>query len=352
MRVVVEIPPGLVDEIRSAVRSGNYESPEEFLERALRTQLELESGQQETLRSFGDAIEAGEAPGERQTTFHAKATQRAVEPADDEPETELEDLSLRDFDVTTVSPPAADRIDTGPLWGQYNRIFPMKLVVRRLAIVLSEPGAAGAPYREFREETARVARAYGLRLEEADEKLGRGRGEKFSAAFPTGDKVERSLDRFQTHFVGQLDKQGNLTGALPNLQFVDIDPAEETFGLTSAGLRFAQIENPLLDEDIESETPLSKSEREFYLDHVASEHEAEAHAMRVVAEAIANGVDRPDPLSERIGELSADWSAAQASTIRSGLVGRMHELGLVTRKRVGSRGVEYELTELGGRELL
>lgn len=350
MRVVVEIPPDLVDDIRSAVGSGNYESPDEFLEQALRTQLELESGQQETLQTFNDAIADGVDSGDDRKTIQERSNSRP--PQSDEDEAKLEDLSLRDFDVETVPPPSPDRIDRGPLWGQYNRIFPMKLVVRRLAIVLHETGEVGAPYEEFREETATVARAYGFRLEEADEKLERGRGEKFSAAFPTGDKVERSLDRFETHFVGQLDQSGNLTGALPNLQFVDVDAESETFGLTSAGSTFAQIENPLLDEDIESESSLSRAERRFYLNHVASEHEAEAEAMQVVAEAIANGINRPDPLSERVGELSDDWSTAQASTIRSGLVGRMYELGLVTRKRVGSRGVGYELTELGASELL
>lgn len=350
MRVVVEIPPDLVDEIRSAVRSGNYESPDEFLEQALRTQLELESGQQETLQTFNDAIAVGDDSDDDQETVQERSNSPPLQ--SNETGANLEDLSLRDFDVSTVPPPSPDRIDTGPLWGQYNRIFPMKLVVRRLAIVLDETGEARAPYEEFREKTATVARAYGFRLQEADEKLGRGRGEKFSAAFPTGDKVDRSLDRFETHFVGQFDQSGNLTGALPNLQFVDIDVESETFGLTSAGLTFAQIENPLLDEDIESEMSLSDSERRFYLDHVASEHEAEAEAMEVVAKAIANGIDRPDPLSERVSEFSDDWSAAQASTVRSGLVGRMHELGLVTRKRVGSRGIGYELTDLGDSQLL
>lgn len=345
MRVVVDIPPELVDDIRSVVQRGAYASPEEFLDQALRTQLELESGEQGTLLSFGDAIRSEQGQPHTETGQAEPTTKGAEEGP------HLEDLSARHFDVNTVEPPATERTDTGPLWGQYNRIFPMKLSVRRLAIFLNDTESDSAPYKQFREQTARVAREYGLRLEDVDEEKGRGRGERFSAALPTGDKVERSLARYQTHFVGQIDTNGQLTGSLPNLQFVDIDPETRDFGLTQAGLEFALIENPLLDEAITAEEPLSDAEREFYLGHVESEHSAEYDAMQIVATAITDGVDRPDPLSERVGELSDDWSSAQASTIRSGLIGRMHELGLVSRHRVGARGIGYQLTELGEREL-
>jgi hypothetical protein len=227
------------------------------------------------------------------------------------------------------------------------------LSLRHLALWLDDEETDGAPYKQFRDRTADIAREYGFWMEKLDDRMGRGRGEKFSAALPTSDKVERSLDRFKTHFVGQIDSEGNLTGSLPNLRFVDIDPEDREFGITESGLEFARLTNPLLDErDETTEHSLSETERRFYLDHVDAEHPEEAKAMAFVATAIAEGIDRPDPLSERVGELSDEWSAAQASTVRSGLVGRIYELGLVTRERVGSRGIRYELTRRGEEELL
>lgn len=351
MRVVVDIPPDLVDEIRSAVRSGGYEDPEEFLVRALRTQLELESDEQQTLMSFGEAVEADESPPKKRAPN--EPTSESSPPQDVNRRKDPTELPRRDFDVRTVASPAPERIDTEPLWGQYNRIFPMKLSLRHLAIWLDGKDTDGAPYKQFRDRTAQIAREYGFWLVELDDQMGRGRGEKFSAALPTGDKVERSLDRFKTHFVGQIDSEGNLTGSLPNLQFVDIDPETQEFGITEAGLEFARLINPLLDDQDETvEHSLSDAERRFYLDNVDAEHPKEARAMRVVAAAIAEGIDRPDPLSERVRQLSEDWSAAQASTVRSGLVGRLYELGLVTRERVGARGIRYELTDRGEGELL
>lgn len=350
MRVVVEIPTELVDQIRSAIKQGNYAGPEEFLGQALHTQLRLESDEQQTLTSFSEAVQPRDQEFE-QNSFRETVAGRQTRSASDG-DSELEDLSVRDFDVLTVDPPSPSRIDTGPLWGQYNRILPMKVSVRRLAIELDLVTTEEVAYDKFRDETAAVARAYGLQLKEIDEEAGRRRGEKFSAGFPTGHKIESSLNRFKTHFVGQIASTGSLTGSLPNLQFVNIAPSTQEFGLSNAGLNFARIENPVLDEDLRSENPLSEPERRFYLDHVDSELHAEYNAMEVVAEAIAEGINRPDPLSERVAELSEDWSSAQASTIRSGLIGRMNELGLVCRKRVGKRGVGYELSVDGEGELL
>lgn len=350
MRVVVDIPSELVDQIRSAIEQGNYAGPEEFLEQALHTQLRLESDEQQTLTSFSEAVQPRSHEVEQSSFRQTLASEQTSSTNEDS--SELEDLSVRDFDVLTVDPPSPSRIDTGPLWGQYNRILPMKVSVRRLAIELDKAGAEGIAYDEFREQTAAVARAYGLNLKEIDKETGRGRGEKFSAGFPTGDKVESSLNRFKTHFVGQIDSTGSLTGSLPNLQFVNISSSTREFGLSDAGLDFARVENPVLDQSLRSDNPLSESERRFYLDHVNSELHAEYKAMELVAEAIVEGVNRPDPLSERVAELSEDWTSAQASTIRSGLIGRMNELGLVSRKRVGTRGVGYELTVDGERELL
>lgn len=350
MRVVTDIPDELVDDIRAAIRSGGYEGPDEFLEQALRTQLKLESAEEQSLPTFGEAIEASESDTADRASLE-ESSSRDTSVDDTEPRNGLEDLSVHSFEITTVASPNPERIDTGPLWGQYNRIFPMKLSVRRLAIVLSEEGDT-TPYGRFRDETAQTAREYGLRLEEIDDEKGRGRGEKFSAALPTGDKVERSLERFKTHFVGQLDSTGALTGSLPTLGFVDIDPDTEEFGLTDAGLAFAELENPLLDESLQSDASLSDEERQFYLNHVRTEHPAEAEAMELVATAVRDGINRPDPLSEEVGTLSDEWSAAQASTVRSGLIGRMYELGLVTRQRVGARGIGYELTQRGEQQLL
>lgn len=75
-------------------------------------------------------------------------------------------------------------------------------------------------------------------------------------------------------------------------------------------------------------------------------------AMQVVANAVVERIDRSDSLSECVDELSIGWTSAQASTIRPGLVGRMYGLGLASWRRVGARGIGYELTDRGETSLV
>jgi hypothetical protein len=351
MKMVVDIPDELVARVRTAVSEGSYDDPEQFLELALRNQLEMEESGQSSLPSFGEAVGGGSTQQQEVLTA-AHESQPDVDEASGSNESDkLEELSWRAFDVQTVAPPEECRIDDGPLWGQYNRLFPVKLVVRRLAILLTDDGTEAISYKRFREETATTAREYGLRIKEVDEHKDRGRGEKLASALPTGDKKDRSLERFKTHFVGQLSAGDELTGAAPDLRFVNIHPEEKTFGLTEAGLEFASIRNPLLDEGIEAEQSLSADERDFYVEHVRSAATEEYEAMQFLADAVMEGINRPTSLSEKVAELNDDWSESQAKTVRSGLVSRMVELGLLTRYRVGARGTGYDLTDVG-RDLL
>lgn len=352
MKMVVNVPDELVARVQTAVAEGSYDDPEQFLELALRNQLELEESEQSSLPSFGEVV-GGESVEQQELQTAVDEPISGVEELNYSKESdELEDLSLRKFDVQTVSLPEESRLDEGPLWGQYNRLFPVKLVVRRLAILITEDGNEAIPYKRFREETALTAREYGLRIEEVDEREDRGRGEKIASALPTGDKKDRSMERFKTHFVGQLEAGGELTGAAPDLRFVNIDPEEKSFGLTEAGLEFASIRNPLLDDGLEADQSLSAEERDFYVEHVRSEVAEEYEAMQFLAEAVMEGINRPTSLSEKVAELNDNWSEAQAKTVRSGLASRMVELGLLTRHRVGARGTGYDLTDEGRGSLL
>lgn len=357
MKLVVNLPDELVGRIRDVVENGGYDDPREFVETAIENQLELEEGgESEGFKTLDQAIreyDRAESGSEDTGTSLEQTTVATTEqPSDSTPEYALERRSYRD--VVPVDPPSPDRVDDGPLWGQYNRLLPVKFVLRRLANVLDDRSTPGdevstvIEHGSFSSAVAREARSFGKRLEEADEKSSRGRGEKLAAGFPTGEKTEKSLDRFESHFVGYSDRNGNLTGAPAALLFVDITASKPSeVGITEAGLELAKTPNPVLDQSIEADEPLSPAERRFYVDHVAENLPAELEAMVFTAQAIRSGDDRPTSLTERVAELDSDWSQAQASTNRSGLVSRMYELNLVDRFRVGQRGFGYELTEEG-----
>lgn len=351
VKIVVDIPDGFVGRVKETVESGGYENAQEFVTTAIENQVELEESGEKGFKTLDEAF------AECNDGTSARSVVHETETGD----LETDGLGQREYDtVPTVSPPGEENLTSGPLWGQYNKIFPAKLVVRRLANVIQEQNEDGTStpqdgivwidLEQFREETGQLARNYGLQIKEFDEKRSRGRGEKLSAGLPTGEDTEKSIGRFQTHFVGRSKQDGSLTGAAPSLLYVQIsDDDVGRIGITEAGLEFAELYNPLLDVGPEADESLSTDEREFYLEHVRKELPAEYEAMITAAEAIDEGNNRPDTLTDQIAQLRGNWSESKANTMRSGIVSRMHELGLIGRERVGQRGIAYTLTETGER---
>lgn len=360
MKLVVDLPKSLVAEIRDAVDQGGYEDARDFVETAIENQLEMEAEHgSEGIITLDEAIEDldSDADSGDYQQLSEQSTESEGAPSSSRTSfrstSEGEGLDQSDYDeIRPIDTPSDDRVSSGPLWGQYNRIFPVKFVVRKLALAVSrsdqpEEAAWTTSFDTFQTNVAEAAREFGMELERDDDRNSRKRGEKFSAGFPTGEDEEKSLDRFQSHFVATLDTGGNISGAPAVLRYVNVDPESREIGLTDAGIEFAALENPLLDGQLDASTPLSTDEQSAYLNHVKTIIPAEYEAMQHAAEAIATGTDRPTSLTEAVAELDPDWSNAQASTTRSGLVSRMYELGLVTRTRVGQRGIKYELTPEG-----
>lgn len=348
MKLVVDIPDSLVGRIKQVVNDEGYDNPQEFVTTAIENQLELEESDVDEFKTLDEAVaEFDSATSDSDEDAEPDAARKQIG---------TDGLGQREYDtVPTVAPPDDERLPFGPLWGQYNKIFPAKLVVRRLANVIKEQNEDGTStpkdgirwidLDQFSKETAQLARNYGLQIKECDEKYSRGRGEKLSAGLPTGKDAEKSVGRFRTHFVGRSKQDGSLAGAAPSLLFVNItDEDVSRIGITEDGLAFAELYNPLLDMGPDAENPLSNDEQAFYLNHVRTELKAEFKAIVETLAAIADGVNRPDTLTEHVAEMDDSWSDSQASTIRSGLVSRMHELGLVARERVGQRGIAYKLT--------
>ncbi|WP_420182100.1 hypothetical protein ACNO8S_13645 [Haloarcula sp. KBTZ06] len=340
MKVIVDIPDELVDPIREAVQKGDYDSTREFVQFALENQTEIELNE----KSAGQSLPALEDVIENRQSPHTA-----------EKESEYTE-SMGDFgilrgqysEIPTVDSPDENKISSGVLWGQYNRLLPIKFVIRGLAnrvYTAKEP----IPLAEFADSVADDARTFGQELQRLDEELGFSRGNKRSSAFPTGSDADKSLRRFKNHFIGEVSGDGSLRGAPFELALINVaeEDDRQRIAPTVAGREFAQLSNPILDSDRTAELPFSPEEREFYFNHLQEFRPNELEAMQYIATEIESGTDRPNPLTEAVGELNSDWSDNQASTIRTGLISRMNELGLLERGRVGQRGVKYSLTTEG-----
>lgn len=337
MRLIVDIPADVLDKAKKLIAEGKYSDLEAFVLAALHNQVSLED------RPMGE-LRALLKKGPRTIAAEPGAARPPAGPMAD-------NLTMLDAsgysDVTAVDVVSPDALPAGPVWGQYNRIFPVKLALRVLANSLKGKGPL-IPLEPFQEVAASLAKRIGLELRDIDREKSRGRGEKLSTGLPVGENAFKSELRFKNQFIGYLDKKGHLMGFPGRLRFISItNDRDPMIGLTKPGLAFAKLTNPILDEDRTSDSALSDEETQFYLTHVFTRDIKEIKAMLLVLKSIEEGYNRPDKLTEIVSSLNDRWTKPQANTIRSGLVGRMGELGLISRKRLGTREVAYELTGRG-----
>ena len=116
---------------------------------------------------------------------------------------------------------------------------------------------------------------------------------------------------------------------------------------TPVGLRFAMMENPVIDQTDgwEEGNRFSDDEVKFLLAHFQKSVPAEWGFMKEIAGLIDSGDNRPSALEESIIK-NRGWETTKASMMRNGALSRMQELGLISRAKKG-REVTYSLTESG-----
>jgi predicted transcriptional regulator len=331
VRYIVELPASRVEAITSLIDSGRYKDIQSFILTALENQLYLEK---EPLDVFA----------RRDFTEEQSFAKESVQV----PSSRLLALGPESAEVIAVEEPSPDVIGAETLWALYNRIFPIKVTLRVLANILrSNPTKDGfvdlATVQDVATEQAVVL--FKL-LSRVDKKSHRMIGEKLTAGLPRS--TDRARDRYRLHFVGSINSKSCLEGAPAILRFVNMrkdESGKAQIGLTESGIRFTEFENPILDRQDHS-CALSAEEANFYMQHIAKKLEKEYRLCNVVLKAIANDHNTPDELTQIVQGQSLDLEKEEAQAVRSSLVSRLSELGLLTRKRKGLN-VTYVLTPRG-----
>lgn len=151
-------------------------------------------------------------------------------------------------------------------------------------------------------------------------------------------------------------KDGKLGGAMPFLRFANLNKDEKgkiSIGLTESGLKFAQIENPVIGHN-DFEKSFSQAEIDFYLDYISKNVKGEASAIKWILNKITKGVKDRDSINKELRrEIAPAWgetSEAVVNTQRAGLMAIMFEFGLID-KDIKGINVVYKITELGNKFL-
>ena len=334
----MEVTPEIAEKINEQVRLGKYKSPQDFFLAAIQNQLYYEE-------------EPSVATPQIIQTAHTQT------PSTDSVMMSLTSnihlLSDRPDFGTVRTVPVSNLPRSDYLWGQYNRFLPVKVVTRIGSNLVKRYSTDRIPLAELYETCARIARELGKDLERKDRQLGRKRGTIIAAGFPIGRDQNKSTLRFSNQFVGYLAKQpqpklDRVEGAAPVLKFIELKRDENNSiiaSMTEFGVKFASLTNPVIDLKNYTKA-LSDEEVKFILEHILSQLPTEAKLVHLVLTAVKEGIATPQRLNERVGKLNPDWKEGEVSTIRSGIVSRTRELGLLTVEKDGVK-VTYKLTKSG-----
>ena len=365
--IAVNLSDKLLQEIRALVDSGRYTTLESFIEIGAFNQLALERG-----ASPAEIVERGhrrltaDAPAhsalpqaksvaQRSTSATiAKKTLPTEKPSkvdDVEPVTEDEaKIVFARFMPSLETIPIPLKMPDQPqpgerIFGQVNRLFPLKLVCRWLATSAAVEGQ-WPKYTAIAAPLSDDAGTIGSLLDDWDKSLDRDRGSELATALPRR-KNNASLDRFLSQFVARITRASEISaGAVCQYEFARFE--DSTLALTEQGASFAALQNPILDaQDKKATSSLAEPEAEFLAAHIRTWVPTEWADMRTVLHAVQSGKATPTEVAMAVrAELPGGWSDSMVQTHVSGVIARLGEIRLLSRTWQG-RNVRYEL---GGAE--
>ncbi|MFO7846792.1 MAG: hypothetical protein R6V27_09545 [Balneolaceae bacterium] len=353
MRFIADLNNEHLEEINKLIDKKRYNSVAQFISVAIENQLYLES------------TEIDEKSKSRGNIFLDE--NRFKEERSSIPNYDNIEISIKNSNPETVNPPENNQIVIFPsgqiedcwLWGQINRIFPIKLGLKVLLSKLKNNAWIGL--NEFKNEAAVIAGKYRQMIDELSSHKDLNKRE-IAAGLPiyptkTGDnlKVENSMNRYKNQFLAfKRYNDEKLSGALIDLRFANVKSVQkeheekELIGITEAGLKFAKLFNPIMNKQISGET-LSGDEKDFYINHIRENHIGEYNATIWMLEKLKNGFSSRSSLNEELEkDYNNRWNLKKevVNTQRAGLTARMTELGLIDKIKKGIT-VKYLLSEYG-----
>ena len=122
LKYIVEIPTEVAKKVDGLVNQGKYESISQFANAAFQNQLLLEESPKETLENLIETPLSKLKPAPTRSQFLISNL----------------GINFNPVAIRTVDPPETNKTPNDCLWGQYNRIFPIKITLRILANMLKD----------------------------------------------------------------------------------------------------------------------------------------------------------------------------------------------------------------------
>jgi len=365
MIICIECSKNTKDQLDKLLGAGSYRDYSEVIAVAIANQLLLHVRPKDQPAVVLDETRKTDKPMRKGAAVEIQqdgrkvARARRVEPAHNDLSSYGIPEIFRTHPMRPTGPipePSADSTDYGIslpqeswIFGQYNKLLPAKASCRALSNLLTSD--KGIELQQAAKQIAAEATNLGAHLLMLDRRFHRDRDEMHSTAFPGPGNPDKGRIRYANQFVGALNKEGQISGLLVDLKFINrLSHRDTKISLTNAGWKFGLMDNPVLDNGTETDAEkLSEEERGFLLDHVLANVSREHSAYLAILSAIAEGADTPDKLRAALGAREKDASkstSAYLSTQRSGAISRMIDLSLLYRDRDGVH-VKYVITDEG-----
>lgn len=354
--LAVNLAQVVLSGIKELIDSGKYESLESFIEVASFNQLALERSGGSRLKSDGLTVTTTLKETERKKRPVGAPKKRGTAGKIERQVYLLDRPDIAD-DVEAVVMPFSRMLGKGAapkpfammktqepadhIFGQVNRLFPMKLICRWVMRV-SHTKQQWPSLAEVTEGLGDDAARLGSLLEQQDLTKDRKRDDCLATGLPRRGNGP-SKDRFVSQFIARVTRAGHIfPGALCQYKLASVQ--DQMLTLSQRGVDFAVLENPLIDGRLNASTDaLSREETQFLLSHILQWVPQEQADFQTIIGAIATGASTPTTLTAALRPfVSSDWNEGEIQTHLSGLIARMSELGLL-RRRWHGRHVEYEL---------
>lgn len=347
--LTVNISPDVFREVIRLVEAGTYSDPEQFLSVAVFNQVALEKGADQQ-RKYPEISSSRADDMRNEPTGRSRTSSKLALPPKDVVVTReairdtLSRMNCSGYSKLALScAPFCEPNRDDRLWGQVNRLFPVKVLCRWI-------GTYGAVYGEWPRLKTVIdkippdAATLGSYLETLDHRADRSREEALSTGLPRLANPASS-DRFASQCIARVTRANRVhPGAAVQLLFCSLQG--EHIVLTNPGFELARLENPILDTEIDSvERTLSLEECAFFVQHLRTAVICEWNDSMSVLDAIRDGHTSPTGLLSYVRRsFPNEWSDMAYRTHVYGILARLSELKFLERTWRG-RNVRYRLAE-------
>jgi hypothetical protein len=218
-----------------------------------------------------------------------------------------------------------------------NRLFPVKIACRVLANAPTDISLA-----DFQRDAASAARDIGRELRDQDAHAGIKGMDRRWVALPIGEKGSSTLNRFINHFTLTQRRDGQADGPLTRLGLASTDSSGRPH-LTRLGWELGSAVNPVLDKtETKEHTTLAQPEREILIRAIGS-NSAERENLAEFCEIVNAAHGLQGSIDQRLRR-GRDLNSDEAAAYRAGIIGRLHDLSLVSVTGTGG-GAQVTLAE-------